>query len=298
MTTGSRTNPHNRRGQHESDNNATLSAGGRRDAGQRRSARRQPRRPRHCRTAGRRALPELDALPRGADRGAAVVRRGGRAVPRHVHQHRGRGPDHPRLRAGRAGRGLQRADRHRRHPQHHRRGGRGQQHADPDAVGSQHLRRLRQRLRRHRYPYPLRHHHQYLRGDGERVGRLHPAHPGPGRLHRHPVHHRPRRQHLPAADPAVRQPLLVPLRLVPARGPPGAVPRHLRLRPGRAHQLDGLRGHRRVLHRARRRDRRHPGLRPHGLRPPRPVAGLALPRLLALHGRHGQPRRALRQPGG
>jgi glycerol transport system substrate-binding protein len=39
-------------------------------------------------------------------------------------------------------------------------------------------------------------------------------HAGPGRLHRAQVHHRPERQPLPAARPAVREPLLVPLRLV------------------------------------------------------------------------------------
>ena len=39
----------------------------------------------------------------------------------------------------------------------------------------------------------------------------------PRRLHRQVVHHRARRQALPAARPAVRQPLLVPLRLVPAQ---------------------------------------------------------------------------------
>ena len=45
----------------------------------------------------------------------------------------------------------------------------------------------------------------------------------PRRLHRHQVHHRSRWQALPAARPAVRQPLLVPQGLVRPRRPEGKV---------------------------------------------------------------------------
>ena len=108
------------------------------------------------------------------------------------------------------------------------------------------------------------------------------------------LHHRARRQALPAARPAVRQPLLVPLRLVRAPRPQGQVQGQVRLRPRRAGQLVGLRGHRRVLHQRREGDRRRPGLRPHGLRQEGPVARLALHRRLAVDGRQrrqGHPER-------
>jgi hypothetical protein len=52
--------------------------------------------------------------------------------------------------------------------------------------------------------------------------------------------HRPRRQALPASRPAVRQPLLVPPRLVHRPRDHGRFPRGIRLRPGRAGQLVGL----------------------------------------------------------
>ena len=59
----------------------------------------------------------------------------------------------------------------------------------------------------------------------------------------------------------------------------------VRLRPRRAGQLVGLRGHRRVLHQRREGDRRRPGLRPHGLRQARARPRLAHDRRLALDGR-------------
>ena len=62
------------------------------------------------------------------------------------------------------------------------------------------------------------------------------------------LHHRARRQALAAARPAVRQPLLVPQGLVRRARAEGAVQGQVRLRPRRAGQLVGLRGHRRVLH--------------------------------------------------
>jgi hypothetical protein len=61
------------------------------------------------------------------------------------------------------------------------------------------------------------------------------------RLHRHQVlHDRAGRQALPAARPAVREPVLVPLRLVPAPGPQGQVQGQVRLRSRRAGELVGL----------------------------------------------------------
>ena len=70
----------------------------------------------------------------------------------------------------------------------------------------------------------------------------------------------------------------------------------VRLRPRRAGQLVGLRGHRRVLHQRRQGDRRRPGLRPHGLRQARPRPRLAHDRRLAQHGRRRHRRRAERHP--
>ena len=70
----------------------------------------------------------------------------------------------------------------------------------------------------------------------------------------------------------------------------------VRLRPRRADQLVGLRGHRGVLHQRREGNRRRPGLRPHGLRQARPRPRLAHDRRLALHGRRRLPGRAERHP--
>ena len=58
-----------------------------------------------------------------------------------------------------------------------------------------------------------------------------------------------RRQTLPTARPAIRQPVLVPSRLVFAPRSQKAVPRQIRLRTRRAGQLVGLRGYRRLFHR-------------------------------------------------
>ena len=98
------------------------------------------------------------------------------------------------------------------------------------------------------------------------------------------LHHRPGRQALPAARPAVRQPLLVPQGLVRQPRLPGALQGEVRLRPRRAGQLVGLRGHRRVLHQRREGDRRRPHLRPHGLRQARARPRLAHDRRLAVDG--------------
>jgi hypothetical protein len=59
------------------------------------------------------------------------------------------------------------------------------------------------------------------------------------RLHRQVLHHRAGRQAVPAAGPAVRQPLLVPLRLVHRRLQ-GQVQGQVRLRSRRARELVGL----------------------------------------------------------
>ena len=121
--------------------------------------------------------------------------------------------------------------------------------------------------------------------------------PGPEGLHRHQVHHRAGRQALPAARPAVRQPVLVPRRPVRAQGPAGQVQGQVRLRPGRAAELERLRGHRRVLQQRREDHRRQADLRPHGLRQEGPVAGLALHRRLAVDGRHRRHRHPERPAG-
>ena len=123
---------------------------------------------------------------------------------------------------------------------------------------------------------------------------------GPGRLHRAPVRHRARRQALPAAGPAIRQPLLVPRRLVRRRPEQGRLPGAVRLRAGRPDQLGGLRGHRRVLHRPRPLPpgRRGRGLRQHGLRQEGPLARLALHRRVDVDGRHGRRGRTERPAGG
>ena len=106
-----------------------------------------------------------------------------------------------------------------------------------------------------------------------------------------------RQEALPAARPAVRQPVLVPRRPVRAPGPEGQVQGQVRLRPGRAAELERLRGHRRVLHQRREDHRRQADLRPHGLRQEGPVAGLALHRRLAVDGRHRRHRHPQRQAG-
>ena len=105
------------------------------------------------------------------------------------------------------------------------------------------------------------------------------------------------RQAVPAARPAVREPLLVPLRLVQPPRPEGEVQGEVRLRPRRAGELVGLRGHRRVLHQRREGDRRRQGLRPHGLRQEGPVARLALHRRLAVDGRQRRQGHPERQAG-
>ena len=107
-------------------------------------------------------------------------------------------------------------------------------------------------------------------------------------LHRHLVHHRPRRQDLAAARPAVRQPVLVPQGLVRPGRPEEEVQGQVRLRPRRAGELERLRGHRPVLLGRRQGDRRQAHLRPHGLRQARARPRLAHDRRLAVDGRRQQ----------
>ena len=116
-------------------------------------------------------------------------------------------------------------------------------------------------------------------------------------LHRHAASPPRPTAALPAARPAVRQPVLVPRRPVRAPGPEGQVQGQVRLRPRRAAQLERLRGHRRVLHQRREDDRRQADLRPHGLRQEGPVARLALHRRLAVDGRHRRHRHSERLAG-
>ena len=161
--------------------------------------------------------------------------------------------------------------------------------ADADADQPQPVRRLHQRFGPHRHAFapaarrePSR---DWMAGDGKDV-----TLPtlDVDRLHRQVVHDRPRRQALPAPRPAVREPLLVPLRLVPASRAEGEVQGDVRLRARRTGQLVGLRGHRRILLGARQGDRRRARLRPHGLRQARARPRLAHDRCVALHGRRRQ----------
>ena len=75
---------------------------------------------------------------------------------------------------------------------------------------------------------------------GERGQGRHQPEPRSRRLHRHEVHHGAGRRPLPASRPAVREPLLVPLRLVQRREEQGRLQGQVRLRPRRAGQLVGL----------------------------------------------------------
>ena len=134
----------------------------------------------------------------------------------------------------------------------------------------------------------------YMAGKRQGVDQPRPRHQG---LHRHELHDRARQEALPAARPAVRQPVLVPRRPVRAPGPEGQVQGQVRLRPRRAAQLERLRGHRRVLHQRREDDRRQADLRPHGLRQEGPVARLALHRRVAVDGRHRRHRHPERHAG-
>ena len=116
-----------------------------------------------------------------------------------------------------AGQGLHRDHRHQGHARPHPGRRRGREDADPDADGPEHLRRLGQRLRPDRHALALQADGQPDRLDGRRRQGRHQPDARPRRLHRQVVHHGARRQALPAARPAVREPLLVPLRLVHRR---------------------------------------------------------------------------------
>ncbi len=133
----------------------------------------------------RRDRRHVGPVPRGAGSRDAVVHRRRPAVPGHGHQGGVRDDHHPRVRKPGAGPRLHRDHRHQRHPRPDRRRRRGREAADPDAVGREHLRRLRQRLRPDRHPLALPAGAQPDRLDGRRRRRRDLAHAGPRRLHRH-----------------------------------------------------------------------------------------------------------------
>ncbi len=126
-------------------------------------------------------------------------------------------------------RAFRRDHRHPRDPRPHPGRRRHREAADPDAVGRERLRRLRQRLRPDRHPRPLRLRRAIVRFHVRRRRRCHAADAGRGRFHRPQLHHGSGRQAVSAAGSAVRQPLLVSLRLVPASGSPCALSRALRV---------------------------------------------------------------------
>ena len=159
-------------------------------------------------------VPAFDAHQGRADEGDAVVHQCREAVRRHGDQRRLRDHHHARIRVQGAGQGLHRDHRHQGHARHHPGRRRRREDPDPDAVGPQHLRRLDQRFRPDRHALPLQPDGLADRLDGGRRQGRHPADARRRRLHRQVVRHRARRQALPAARPAVREPLLVPLRLV------------------------------------------------------------------------------------
>ena len=245
------------------------------------------RRCRHGRgeEVGREGVPALHADERAAAEGDGVLRQRGEALQGHGDQRPvGDDPD-PRVRVEGADEGL---------PGDHRdqgespgaRGRRGRAgRPDADADQPEPLRRLHQRLGPDRHALAAAVGGQPHRLDGGRGQGRHAADAGRQRLHRQVVHHRPRRQALAAARPAVRESLLVPLRLVRAAGPEGEVQGQVRLRAGRAGRLVRLRGHRRVLLRGREDHRRRADLRSHGLRQARARPRLAHDGRVALDGR-------------
>ena len=227
------------------------------------------------------------------------VRRSEAAPARRQGDLRGlRDADHARVRSEDAGPCFRGDHRHQGQARPGAGGRPGREAADFAAVRSQHLRRLGVGFRPHRHALPLRHDGVAHRSHGGRRQGVHQPGSRPEGLHRRALHHRAGRQALPAARPAVREPVLVPRRLVCAQGPAGSLPQEVRLRAGRARELERLRGHRRVLHQRREADRRQARVWPHGLRQEGSLAGLALHRCLAVDGRRGRPRPAQWIPGG
>ena len=104
------------------------------------------------------------------------------------------------------------------------------------------LRFLDERFRLHRHASALQRHRRRLadRFHGQRRQGHHQSQPRSERLHRSILRDLHRRQTLPATRSAIRQSLLVPLRLVPTAGAQGRVQETIRLRPRRAGQLVGL----------------------------------------------------------
>ena len=118
---------------------------------------------------------------------------------------------------------------------------------------------------------------------GEAKGR-HGSDAGRRRLHRQVLHHMDRQEALPAAGPAVRELVLVPVRLVHQSRHQGQVQSQIRLRARRASQLVGLRRYRGILHQRHQGNRRCAGLWPHGLWQEGSVAWVALHRRLVIDG--------------
>ena len=226
----------------------------------------RPRRRRCSEEMDRQGIPAVDAFQGPAAQGDGVVHQCRQTVPRHGDQRAvGNDPD-ARIRVQGPGQGLRGDHRDQGQPPgpRRRRGGAGGPDADADEPEP--VRRLHQRLRPDRHPRAAAVSRQPHRLDGRRRKRRHAADAGRQRLHWQVVHHRAGRQAVAAARPAVREPLLVPVRLVQATGAEEGVQGALRLRAGRPARLVRLRRHRGVLHRAREEHRWRARVRPHGLR--------------------------------
>ena len=189
----------------------------------------------------RQRIPAVDAVEGPADGRDEVVHRGrGQAQGQGRERDLGRVRDdhHARVRKQDPGQGVRRDHRHHRQarPDPGRR--RGRKAADLDAIGQVDLRRLDLRLRPDRHALPLRQDPGAVGLHGRRGQGVHQPGSGPEGLHRHELHHRARQEALPAARPAVRQPVLVPRRLVRPAGAAGQVQGQVWLRPGRAAELE------------------------------------------------------------
>ena len=210
----------------------------------------RPHRPgRHGRgeEVGRKGVSALHVDQRAAAEGDGVVRQCRQTLQGHGDQRPVGDDPHARVRSEDADQGVRGDHRHQGESPGAGRGRGRAGRADADADQPESVRRLYQRLGSDRHALAPAVGGQSDRLDGGRRQGRHAADARRQRLHRPVVHHRARRQALAAARPAVRQPVLVPLRLVQARGLEEAVQGPLRLRARRAAQLVGLRGHRGVL---------------------------------------------------
>ena len=110
------------------------------------------------------------------------------------------------------------------------------------AVRQADLRLLDERFRLHRHASPLQRHRRRIayRFHGQRRQGRHQSGPRPQGFHRSVLRDIHRWEALSTARSAVRQSLLVPLRLVPEAGAQGGVQGEIWLRSRRARQLVGL----------------------------------------------------------